>query len=98
MADQNNKWSKTYWSDLGERVASVVVYGLITWLTLAGTTSLDVRQLWPAVALPALLSLLKGLGANLASPESGASALPSPPAPRVEPVAGPSFGTPAVGS
>lgn len=92
MAD---KWSRTYWADLAERVASVVVYGLITWLTLASTTSLDLRQLWPTVALPTILSLLKGLGANLTSPGSGASALPAPPAPRVE---GPVVAAPVVGA
>jgi hypothetical protein len=82
--DNRDRWSRTYWVDLGERVGSVIVYGLITWFTLASTTSLDLKQLWPTVALPAILSLLKGLGANLADPESGPSLVPAPPAPAVE--------------
>jgi hypothetical protein len=79
-----SKWSGAYFSDLAERVGSVVIYGLVTWFTLAGTTSLDVDQLWPAVVLPAVLSLLKGLLANMATPESGASLLPAPPGPVIE--------------
>lgn len=79
-----NKWSGAYFADLAERVGSVAIYGLITWFTLAQSTSLDAGQLWPSVVLPAVLSLLKGLLANLANPESGASALPAPPGPVIE--------------
>jgi hypothetical protein len=66
------------------RVGSVIVHELITWFTLASTTSLDVKQLWPTVALPAIRSLLKGLGATLADQGSGPSLVPAPPTPAVE--------------
>jgi hypothetical protein len=68
-----NKWSKRYWTDLGERVLSTLIYGLITLITTVNIVDLSWEKLWPIVVLPTVLSLLKGLSANLAQPESGAS-------------------------
>lgn len=85
MAETKSKWSKKFWIDLGERVGSTLLYGLATWLTLSQTTTLDFEKLWPVVALPAVLSLIKGLAANLHDPESGASLVPAPPAAVVQP-------------
>jgi hypothetical protein len=80
------KWSKTYWADLAERVAATFVGALIAMLTADGTgvVSGNPRQWWLIVGLPTVLSLLKGLAANLAHPDSGPSVLPAPPAPEVE--------------
>jgi hypothetical protein len=36
------------------------------------------------IGVPVVVSLLKGIMANLANPESGPSLLPSPPAPDVQ--------------
>lgn len=80
-----NKWSRTYWADLGERVASTAVYGGITLLTANAVTDLTAALAWTIVGLPTVLSLLKGLLANLKDAESGPSLLPSPPAPDVTP-------------
>jgi hypothetical protein len=78
-----NKWSTSYWSDLGERAGRVLVYGLITMLTAdsTGAVSGSPKQWWLVVVLPAALSVLTSLGANLADSVSGASLLPSPPGP-----------------
>lgn len=79
-----SKWSKSYLADLAERVVSTALYGVIAMLTAdaSGAISGSARQWWLVVGLPAALSLLKGLLANLADPSSGPSALPSPPAPK----------------
>lgn len=79
------KWSKSYWADLAERVASTAIYGLITLLTANAVTNLTPELGWTIVGLPTILSLLKGLLANLKDPESGASLLPSPPGPEIAP-------------
>lgn len=84
----SHKWSKAYWSDLAERVGSVALYSAITLVTTSETTPLDVHQLWPVLGIPVVLSLCKGLLANLVNPESGASALPAPPGPVVDPEEG----------
>lgn len=81
------KWSKRYWLDLLERVGSVFLYSVVTFLTTSGVADIkgmDFEKLWPVLFLPAVLSLLKGLLANMANPESGASLLPAPPGPVVD--------------
>lgn len=61
----SNKWGKAFWRDTGERVGTTAIYGVITFLTLGGTTSADYDQIWPVIALPSVLSLLKALLVNL---------------------------------
>lgn len=82
-----NKWSTSFWSDLGERAGRVLVYGLVTMFTADGTGAIsgNVQQWWLIVGLPVVLSLLASIGGNLKDPESGASLLPSPPGPHVAP-------------
>jgi hypothetical protein len=84
------KWSKTFWADLGERVGATFIGALVTMLTAdsSGVVSGSPRQWWLIVGLPTVLSLLKGIGANMADSESGPSLLPSPPAPEVDDEAG----------
>lgn len=80
------KWSKTYWADLGERVAASFLGGVLALLGTAGSTPLDWNDpalLWPVVGLPTAFSLVKGLLANLKGSDSGPSLLPAPPAPDV---------------
>lgn len=80
----SSKWSTRYWSDLAERVAATFLGALLTYITMDNVLERpDFEQLWPILVLPTLVSLLKGLLANLAHPESGASALPAPPGPDV---------------
>lgn len=81
-----NKWSKDFWVDLAERVGSTFVGALLAAITLTGTTSVDWSNgaaIWAVLGVPTLASLLKGLAANLADPESGASLVPFPPGPEV---------------
>lgn len=81
-----NKWSKEFWVDLAERVGSTFVGALLTALTVTGATPVDWSDgqiVWTILGLPTLVSLLKGLAANLADPESGASLIPFPPGPEV---------------
>jgi|GEM_PF-4281476 hypothetical protein len=81
-----SKWSKTYWADLGERTASTFIATLIpVYIAAANVAHLDWRNAVEISASAAGLTLLKGLGANLTSPDSGPSLLPSPPAPPVTP-------------
>jgi hypothetical protein len=81
-----SKWSKTFWSDLGERVGSTAIGALLA--VLAGSTTgaipNDPAVWWAVVGVPTVVSLLKGLLANMANGESGPSLLPSPPAPEVQ--------------
>jgi hypothetical protein len=79
------KWSKTFFADLGERVGATLIGAVITMLTAdsSGVVSGSARQWWLIVGLPTVLALLKGVGANMAQPESGPSLLPAPPAPEV---------------
>ena len=81
-----NRWSGQFWADLAERVGSTAIYGLIAVLTgdATGAISNDPKVWWAVVGLPTALSLLKGLLANMAGPDSGPSLLPSPPAPEVD--------------
>lgn len=78
-----NKWSKSYFSDLAERVASTVIQVLIPMVVAAQTTSLDYNLAAKVVGTAGLLALLKGLLANLGNPASGASVLPVSPGPEV---------------
>lgn len=79
------KWSSTFWADLAERVGTTAIYGLIAVLTgdAAGAIPNDPAVWWTVVGLPTALALLKGLAANMSSPDSGPSLLPTPPAPDV---------------
>lgn len=83
-----SKWSKKFWADLGERVASTEIGALLTTSVLMGATPVDWSNqtaVWTTLGAPPTVSLLKGLLANLKDPESGPSLLPSPPAPAVTP-------------
>lgn len=81
-----SKWSKTYWADLAERIATTAIYGLIAVLTgdASGAVPNEPKVWWVVVGLPTVLALLKGLAANMADGESGPSLLPAPPAPDVQ--------------
>lgn len=72
-----SKWGKRYWADLGERVVTTAIYGVIAMLTAdaSGTVSGDTKQWWVVVGLPTALSALKGLLVNLSSPTPTASAV-----------------------
>jgi hypothetical protein len=80
------KWSKTYWADLAERVGATAVGALLA--VVAGSTSgaipNDPAVWWSVVGVPVVVSLLKGLLANMVDDESGPSLLPAPPAPDVQ--------------
>lgn len=72
------KWSPAFWADLGERVGTTAIYGLIAVLTgdASGAVSSEPKVWWVVVGLPSVLSLLKGLAANMANSSTGASLLP----------------------
>jgi hypothetical protein len=77
-----NRWTKAYWYDLAERVASTVLGALLAFLVTDNVLdNIGIEQLWPVLILPTLVSLIKGLLANMVEPRSGASMLPSPPGP-----------------
>lgn len=73
-----NKWSKAYWQDLAERVGASAIGGLLAALTgnWSGAIPNDPAVWWTVVGVPAVVSLLKGLLANMANPETGPSLLP----------------------
>lgn len=73
MGETASKWGKAYWIDLAERVGSTFVYALITLFTANSVTSITTELAWVIVGLPTLLSLLKGLAANLKGDEPSAS-------------------------
>lgn len=73
MEQNASKWGKAYWADLGERVGSTLIYALITLLTANSVTSITPELAWVIVGLPTVLSLLKGLGANMRGAEPSAS-------------------------
>lgn len=81
----SKKWSRTFWEDLLERVGATAIGALVTALVgnWSGVIPSDPKVWWTFVGLPTLLSLLKGLGANMADPSSGPSLLPAPPAPEI---------------
>lgn len=74
-----SKWSRGYWADLGERVASTFLGAVLTMLTLDGATSVDwsdEKAVWIVLGAPTVISLVKGLLANMAKTSTtGASAL-----------------------
>lgn len=71
----SSKWGAAYWTDLGERVGTTLIYGLITMLTADASGALkgNPEQWWVVVGLPTVLSLLKCLLMNLKAEESTAS-------------------------
>jgi hypothetical protein len=83
----SKKWSKTFWSDLAERVGATAVGALLAVVagSQSGAIPNDPAVWWSVIGVPVVVSLLKGLLANLSSPESGPSLLPAPPAPKVAP-------------
>lgn len=84
-----SRWSRRFWFDLAERTASTLVASFLAALTVTGTTPVDWTDgqvVWTIVGLPTLVSLLKGLAANLGNAETGASLLPTaPPGPDLYP-------------
>lgn len=91
-----NKWSKKFWVDLAERVGSTFLGALLTLIAMDNVLEGPDwnTTLWPILVLPTLVSLVKGLLANLAAPETGASMIPdAPPGPEVNPEAG--YATPS---
>jgi len=60
-----SKWSRAYWTDLGERVGASAVGGLLTMLGLTSLTDLTWVYVWVVVGVPTATSLLKGLLVNL---------------------------------
>jgi hypothetical protein len=77
-----NRWTKAYWYDLAERVAATFLGALLAYIVTDNVLEkVSFDQLWPVLILPTLVSLIKGLLANLVEPRSGASMLPSPPGP-----------------
>lgn len=82
-----NRWSRRYFADLAERVLSTFLAALLGAITLTGATPVDwsdSRAMWAVLGVPTVVTLIKGLLANLANAESGASALPSPPGPDID--------------
>lgn len=82
-----NKWSGRFWADLAERVGFTFLGALLGCVALTGSTPVDwtdAAAVWAVIGVPTLVALIKGLMANMAVPESGASALPVPPGPVVE--------------
>jgi hypothetical protein len=74
------KWSRQYLADLAERVISTALYGVIAMLTAdaSGAISGDAKQWWLVVGLPTALALIKGILANLANSDTGASFVTPP--------------------
>jgi hypothetical protein len=71
-----SRWSRRFWADLAERTVTAAGSGVV---------SGSARQWWVIVGLPAALSVVKGIVANAKDSESGASLLPAPPGPEVNP-------------
>lgn len=88
-----SKWSRTFWADLGERVGSTAIGALLAVVagSQAGAIPNDPAAWWSVIGVPVVVSLLKGLAANMANPASGPSLLPSPPAPEVAPEPAPAL-------
>ena len=77
-------WNKEFALDLFERVASTFLAALLGAITQTGTTPVDWsdgQAMWAVLGVPTAVSLIKGLLANMANGESGASLLPTPPGP-----------------
>lgn len=81
----SKKWSSTFWADLAERVGATAIGALLAVITGSATDAIpnDPAVWWSVVGVPVVVSLLKGLLANMAGPDSGPSLLPAPPAPEV---------------
>lgn len=86
FAAPDSKWSRAFWADLGERVGTTFLYGLVTLISMDNVLEGPDwnTTLWPILVVPTALSLIKGLLANMKDPESGASLLPAPPGPVIE--------------
>lgn len=71
------KWGKRYWADLGERVGTTAIYGLMTMLTAdkSGIVSGSPQQWWLVVGLPTALVGLKGLAVNLMNGDGPSASL-----------------------
>lgn len=74
------KWNRRYFQDLAERVGSTAIYGLIAVLSgnASGAIPNEPVVWWTVIGLPTVLCALKGLAANMRTPETGASLLPAP--------------------
>ena len=82
---KDNKWGKGFWADLGERVIATFLGALLTFITMDNVLeAVDFQRLWPILVLPTLVSLIKGLLANLINSDTGASLLTSPPGPVID--------------
>jgi hypothetical protein len=82
----SSKWSRTFWADLAERVGATAIGALLAVVAGSSTGAIpnDPAVWWSVIGVPTVVSLLKGLAANMADPTSGPSLLPSPPAPQVD--------------
>lgn len=75
--DKYGKWGQAYWADLAERVGSTFLGALLTVLTVTGSTPVDWSDagvVWAILGVPTLVSLVKGLLANMAGPDYTPSA------------------------
>lgn len=82
-----NKWSKKFWVDLAERVGATFLGAVLTLMTAAETTPIEWTNpafFWSVLGVPTAFALIKGLLANMAAPDSGASLVPHPPGPDVQ--------------
>jgi hypothetical protein len=83
------KWTKKFAVDLAERVFATFLGALTTALALVEGTPIDWsdgQAVWTVLGVPVVFALIKGLLANLAAPETGASLIPeAPPGPKVNP-------------
>jgi hypothetical protein len=84
LAGSTSKWSKRYFVDLMERVLATFLGALLAYLyTDSVLEKPDLDVLWPILVLPTLVSLIKGLLANMVDSDSGASMVPAPGGPVV---------------
>jgi hypothetical protein len=86
VTNTRSKWSGEFFADLTERVVATFLGALLTVVALTEGTPLDWSNgqvVWTVLGVPTAVSLIKGLLANMANGESGASALPAPPGPEV---------------
>lgn len=73
---QTSKWNRAFLVDLAERVGSTFLGALLATLTLVDTTPVnwgDAHAVWAVLGVPTLVSLIKGLLANMANPDTGAA-------------------------
>lgn len=63
---KTDKWSKRYWIDLGERVGTTFLYGVIAIIT-SKNLNLNWELIMTVIITPVILSLAKGLIKNMAS-------------------------------